>query len=370
MKRLLILCAFAFFLLTSIVAQTWTTIKEKTIKTQTISLNESDTELCTLAVATTYQDGVVIFYCEAGTSDKEILSFVYDFIEKEFIKNYVNVFSLTSNIINDFRNNEILIALKFETDPIDYSSGFPCIRSHLYCASYIEKAARDEAKRLGLQVEPSKTKEIPWEKMEKIVAKYKTQEPLIESESSPKEQSLPQKEETQTTKSQKVDIQEELSSSKLQKMEREKFNISLLGGLSLQAKPIIDCNIKFYCLPNMFIVLQGGGTTIDKISKKITSAMMIPEGSLGIGACIHPFKSYKLNLFGYGSIGFSFIKLDGGYVNNGKYEDYVFYPMFRACVGIDFPITKTMCVSLQDCFDYLVNLGFNDHISAGITLKF
>lgn len=160
MKRLLILCAFALFFSTSIVAQTWTTIKEKTIKTQTISLNESDTELCTLAAATTYQDGVVIFYCEAGTSDKEILSFVYDFIEKEFIKNYVNVFSLTSNIINDFRNNEILIALKFETDPIDYSSGFPCVRSHLYCASYIEKAARDKAKRLGLQVEPSKWKKL------------------------------------------------------------------------------------------------------------------------------------------------------------------------------------------------------------------
>ena len=329
MKHLLILCAFAFFLSSSIVAQTWTTIKEKTIKTQTISLNESDTELCTLAAATTYQDGVVIFYCEAGTSDKEILSFVYDFIEKEFIKNYVNVFSLTSNIINDFRNNEILIALKFETDPIEYSSGFPCVRSHLYCASYIEKAARDKAKHLGLQVEPSKTKEIPWEKMEKIVAKYKTQEPLIESESSPnsspKEQSLPQKEETQITTPQKIDIQEEPSPSKLQKKEIENFNISLLGGVSLQAKPIIDCNIKFYCLPNMFIVLQGGGTAIDKNSKKIASVKMIPEGSLGIGACIHPFKSYKLNLFGYGSIGFSFIKLDGGNVNNGKYEDYVFY---------------------------------------------
>lgn len=73
--------------------------------------------------------------------------------------------------------------------------------------------------------------------MEKIVAKYKTQEPLIESESSPnsspKEQSLQQKEETQITKPQKVDIQEELSPSKLQKKKVENFNISLLGGVSL-----------------------------------------------------------------------------------------------------------------------------------------
>lgn len=155
-----------------------------------------------------------------------------------------------------------------------------------------------------------------------------------------------------------------------QKAQREIINLSLLGGLSLQAKPIIDCNIKIYCLTNMFIVLQGGGTAIDKISNKITSAIMITESSLGIGVSIQPFESYKLNLFGYGSIGFSFLKLNGGYVKDGKYKDSVFYPMFRACVGIDFPITKSMCVSLQDCFDYLVDLGFNDHISAGLTLKF
>ena len=97
---------------------------------------------------------------------------------------------------------------------------------------------------------------------------------------------------------------------------------------------------------------------------------MMPEFTAGIGLNIKPFKAYQMNIFGYVSAGFSYLDLNCGWINNGKYETKSFYPMVRGCVGIDFPITKTMCVSLQDCFDYLVNLGFNDHISAGITLKF
>ena len=43
--------------------------------------------------------------------------------------------------------------------------------------------------------------------------------------------------------------------------------------------------------------------------------------------------------------------------------------MLRACAGIDFPISQNFTMSVQDCFDYLFNLGFTDSINAGITIK-
>ena len=370
MKIKIIFLCFCMLMVNALFAETWKTVRQKEIGLQVISLNESDTELCTLAAATTYSDGILIFYCEAGISDKEILNYVYDFVETELVQNYVDVFKLTSNIINDFRNNDILIAIKFETEPTNYTSTLPCIRTRLYCASYIEKAANDALKRQGVEPEHRPEKEIPYNRMNQIVSKYKTKLPeqkksvtapvSNEGESEIQKQTEPQLEnqKTESPENNKANIN------------RDYLNFSLLGGMSLNMKPMMDLSIKIFLNSYIFIVLQGGATPVNSASLKISSMPMLPEGTIGFGGCVKPIKAYRMNIFGYASAGFAYSKLNGGYIKDGKYTDYSFYPMLRGCMGLDFPINSWFSISVQDCFDYLINLGFTDSVCAGLTLKF
>lgn len=373
MKKVSIIFCICILLTNTLFAETWRTIKQKEIGLQTISLNESDTELCTLAAATTYSDGIVIFYCEAGISDKEILNYVYDFVESEVVNNYVDVFKLTSNIINDFCNNDILIAINFETEPVDYSTGLPCIRTRLYCASYIEKAANDALKKRGIEPEPKQKKYIPYDRMNQIVSKYKTkvsEQPKHKEEVTSPNSEEPQSEMQKQSEPQAEIVEKETSESNKPNSTRDYLNFSLMGGISLQMKPMIDLNIKILLNPYIFIVLQGGATAVNSETLRISSMSMLPEGTIGFGGCIKPIKAYKMNIFGYVSAGFAYSKLNGGYIKDGKYTDYSFYPMLRGCIGLDFPINSWFAISVQDCFDYLINLGFSDSVSAGFTLKF
>lgn len=148
------------------------------------------------------------------------------------------------------------------------------------------------------------------------------------------------------------------------------INFSVLGGLSLQDfKPMVDVNMKIWILQHVFAVIQGGWTAVNTDTEKISSASMMPEFTAGIGLNIKPFKAYQMNIFGYVSAGFSYLDLNCGWINNGKYETKSFYPMVRGCVGIDFPINSFLLISAQNCFDYEVNLGYTDNISIGCTIR-
>lgn len=372
MKKLSIIFCLCLLIANTLFAETWRTIKQRETEMQAISLNESDTELCTLAAATTYSDGILIFYCEAGISDREILNYVFDFVENELVNNYVDVVKLTSNIINDFRNNDILLAIKYETEPTDYTLTLPCIRTRLYCASYIEKAANDALKKRGIEPEPRQKKEIPYNRMNQIVSKYKTK--ISEQPKQKEEVPSPDSKESQSEMKKKNESQAEIAekeSSEINKpnSNRDYLNFSLLGGISLQMKPMIDLNIKILLNPYIFIVLQGGVTPVSSESLRISSMPMLPEGTIGFGGCIKPIKAYKMNIFGYAAAGFAYAKLSGGYIKDGKYTDFSFYQMLRACIGLDFPINSWFAISVQDCFDYLINLDFSNSVSAGLTLK-
>ena len=375
MKKIILLVSIAIITAHTIFAETWTTIKEKSVKLQTISINESDTELITLAAATTYQDGVAIFYCHAGLREKEILMAVYNFVEEELINNYINVFDITSKIINDFKNEEIIYPLYFETEPLDTSGILPCSRARLYLGSYVDKAASDVLKKKGIKPTEVPEKPIPYNRMNQIMNKYKTK---VYEESSKTQQfhqdfqndKITEKE-TSESKTESKDLQEEInvSEKKDNEPERDFINISILGGTSLQLKPIIDLNLKILINKYMYVVIQGGGTPVNSASSKILSNSIIPQGTIGFGGCIRPIKTYKMNIFGYASAGLASGTIKGGYIKDGKYTDTSLYPMIRACAGIDFPISNYFAISAQNCFDYLFNIGFTDSISAGITLK-
>ena len=372
MKKLSLIFCICILLANTLFAENWKTIRQKEIGLQVISLNESDTELYTLAAATTYSDGILIFYCEAGISDKEILNYVYDFVEEELVNNYVDVFKLTSNIINDFRNNDILIAINFETEPTDYTLTLPCIRTRLYCASYIEKAAKDALKKRGIEPETRQKKEIPYNRMKQIVSKYKTkvsEQPKQKKEPPSSDSKEPQSEMQKSSEPQAKIVEKETLESNKTNSNGDCINLSLLGGISLQMKPMIDLNIKILLNPYIFIVLQGCATPVNSESLRISSMSMLPEGTIGFGGCIKPITAYEMNIFGYAAVGFAYSKLNGGYIKDGKYTDYSFYPMLRGCIGLDFPINSWFAISVQDCFDYLINLGFSDSVSAGLTLK-
>lgn len=61
-----------------------------------------------------------------------------------------NIVDYTSTYVYNLRNQGTLKAKDFETDSISYtSSGFPCSKSYLYLASYIDKAAADMLKKLS-----------------------------------------------------------------------------------------------------------------------------------------------------------------------------------------------------------------------------
>ena len=360
----------------SIFAETWTTIKEKTVKLQYINFSESDTELVTLVAATTYQDGVVIFYCHAGLRDKEILMSVYNFIESELVNNYINVFEITSNIINDFKNEEIISIIEFTTDPLDDSGVLPCSRTHLYFGSYVDKAASELLKKKGIKPTEVPEKPIPYNRINQIMNKYKTKvtldapktqqntpNPTVETESENKITNS--KTETDTTTKKPLITESEESKPKY-----ENINLSLLGGISLQLKPIIDFNLKININKYTFIILQAGGSPVNTAVEKIISYPIMPQGTIGFGGCIKPIEIYKMNIFGYASTGIAYSKLNGGYIKDGNYSDSSLYFMFRACAGIDFPISDNFAISVQNCFDYLLNLGFTDSICTGITLKF
>ena len=150
---------------------------------------------------------------------------------------------------------------------------------------------------------------------------------------------------------------------------RDYINLSILGGISFSKTPILDLNLKFLISNHIFIVLQGGATPANNACEKISSMNMLPEGTIGIGGYIKPIKTYQMNIFGYASAGFAKIELKGGYIRDGKYTDSSFYPMLRGCIGFDFPINNWCAISIQNCFDYLFNLGFTDSVSAGLTIQ-
>ncbi len=148
MKRIF---GFIIFLLCLISAhaEKWTTIKEKYTTWQGISISESDTELCTLAASSTYSDGVIIFFAHAGKRDKQTLLEVYNKVENQLKLNpNANAVELTTNYISELRNNGTITAINFETDPIEYKNGIAYVKTHLYCASYIDKAASDLLEKL------------------------------------------------------------------------------------------------------------------------------------------------------------------------------------------------------------------------------
>ena len=385
MKKLYLFLAIVILSTHTAFAETWTTLKEKSIKLQTISINQSDTELITLFALTTYQDGVAIFYCHAGLREKEILMTVYNFVEEELINNYINVFDITSNIINDFKNEEIIYTLYFETDPLDTSGILPCSRVHLYLGSYVDKAASDILKKKGIKSTEVPEKPIPYNRMAQIMNKYKTKdteekpeiqqnEPVPSIETEPENKTVNNQIESENiiTQTETVTSQEETSVTTTEK-KKTKNNItslSLMGGISLQLKPILDLNLKFYLNKYTFVVLQIGGTPVNTSGEKFISFPLIPQGTIGFGGCITPIESYKMNIFGYAAAGIAYSKLKGGYIKDGIYTDSSLYFMLRACAGIDFPISEYFSIGIQDCFDYLINLGFTDSISAGVTFKF
>ena len=64
-------------------ADEWTTYREKKTTYLYIALSENRNGLYTFASSTTYSDGVVVFYCHAGESDKKILNDIYNVCEKQ-----------------------------------------------------------------------------------------------------------------------------------------------------------------------------------------------------------------------------------------------------------------------------------------------
>lgn len=209
--------------------------------------------------------------------------------------------------------------------------------------------------------------------MNQIVSKYKTkvsEQPKHKEEVTSPNSEEPQSEMQKQSEPQAEIVEKETSESNKPNSTRDYLNFSLMGGISLQMKPMIDLNIKILLNPYIFIVLQGGATAVNSETLRISSMSMLPEGTIGFGGCIKPIKAYKMNIFGYASAGFAYSKLNGGYIKDGKYTDYSFYPMLRGCIGLDFPINSWFAISVQDCFDYLINLGFSDSVSAGFTLKF
>ena len=167
-----------------------------------------------------------------------------------------------------------------------------------------------------------------------------------------------------------IQKEEEKTAQSTAKKKDDVINFSVLGGLSLQNyKPIIDINMKIWMFQHVFTIIQGGWTAVNSNAQKISSVSMMPEFTAGFGFNIKPFKAYQLNFFGYASAGFSYLDLDCGWIYDGKYETKSFYPMVRGCVGIDFPVNSFLLISVQNCFDYEVNLGYTDHVSIGCTFR-
>lgn len=149
------------------------------------------------------------------------------------------------------------------------------------------------------------------------------------------------------------------------------ISFSLYGGVSFEAKPSIDLSIKIYCFPNMFILIQRGMIPASSTSLKISPSVMIPQSAVGLGGYIKPIKNYKMSLYGYGAIGLALMGLHGGHIKHDIYINTALYCLLRGCVGIDFPIVSDFVhLSIQNCFDYLIHLGFTNHINAGVTIKF
>ena len=167
-----------------------------------------------------------------------------------------------------------------------------------------------------------------------------------------------------------IQKEEEKTAQSTAKKKDDVINFSVLGGLSLQNyKPMIDINMKIWMFPHVFTIIQGGWTAVNSNAQKISSVSMMPEFTAGFGFNIKPFKAYQMNFFGYASAGFSYLDLDCGWIYDGKYETKSFYPMVRGCVGIDFPVNSFLLISVQNCFDYEVNLGYTDHVSIGCTFR-
>ena len=148
MKKIILIIIFSLgsFCLFS---QNWEIIKEKNTSTERISLQQSDTELCTLAVTSIYVDGILIFYCHAGIKDKEILIDVFEYLENLLDNNtYVDTVSTASSYIRNLMNEEKLHLLKYDPGEPKYVKGIRCQWIHVYCSSYIDKAAKDLLQKL------------------------------------------------------------------------------------------------------------------------------------------------------------------------------------------------------------------------------
>ena len=121
-------------------AEIWKTLKESKTDWQYISIAESDTNLCTVAVSTTYSDGVIIFYTHAGFRDKKILNQIYDKSLEYLSKNpEKSIVEFTTNYVNGLRDDGTIQTIYFNTDPTEYTSlGIPCVKTHLYCSSWLD----------------------------------------------------------------------------------------------------------------------------------------------------------------------------------------------------------------------------------------
>lgn len=140
MKKTVIFIILFLNIASFLIAENWKTIKETKTDWQSITFAESDTNLCTVAISTTYSDGVVIFYIHAGIRDKQILSQIYDKTKDSLSKNpQKSIVEFTSNYVNELKNDGTIYTIYFNTDPTEYTTlGVPCVKSHLYCSSWFD----------------------------------------------------------------------------------------------------------------------------------------------------------------------------------------------------------------------------------------
>ncbi len=94
--------------------------------------------------------------------------------------------------------------------------------------------------------------------------------------------SLDQNNPTETSQQSAIETIETNNETNIQETphkERDYVNFSILGGASINAKPIIDINIKFLINKYMFIVLQGGGTPVNMQEQKLKKILkrLLPE---------------------------------------------------------------------------------------------
>ena len=142
-KRLFLF--FIIFIISSLCyAEEWKTIKEKKVTWQYIVISENGSGLVTFAASTTYRDGVLIFYCHAGERDKNTLNDLFKVCENELNRDEnSDIVKYSSEYVQLLRTTKVLNIIDFNTDAPEYTSdGIPCVKSHIYCSSWLDKVLK------------------------------------------------------------------------------------------------------------------------------------------------------------------------------------------------------------------------------------